>query len=125
MNLLSRTALLMGLVMFPAIALAECSPHAITMKDSIFTVGATVGVTLVAGLILNFTLASSLAGSGYRQTAANAASFGLAGFLGGSAGSVYMAMHDCGVANIHGGASIALALLGGVVMLFSLTTGKG
>ena len=102
----------------------NCTPHSITMSDHIFSYGSTLGVTLLAGVILSFTLATSLAGSGYRQTAANSAAFGMAAFLGGSAGTVYMAMHECGVTNANGGVSIAVAVLGGVFLLFSLATGK-
>ena len=124
MNLFLRTVLILGLTLLPTVAFAECTPHSITMSDHIVSFGSTLGVSLVSAMVLTFTLASSLAGAGYRQSAANAAAFGLAGFLGGATGTGFMAMHDCGVTNVNGGVSLAVAALGTVVLLVSVVTGK-
>lgn len=95
-----------------------------TNRDVLFALGATCVVTLVAGVILVSTMARSLAGSGFRQSSANAAAFGLAAMLGGASGATMMAVGDCGVKNMPGGVSLTCGVLGMVLLFFALMTGK-
>ncbi len=118
-----------SLLAAPALAFAQDEAEELcsmgpTNRDILFSVGGTALVTIVAGLVLVQTLARSLAGGGYTQTSSNTAAFGLAAFLGGAVGAGVMAMGDCGVANMPGGISLAVGLLGLVGLMFALATGK-
>ena len=124
-----------SLLVVPAIAIAtesaqenaEAQPQCPTgplAREMLSSLGGTAIVTIVAGLFLVRTLARSLAGSGYTQSSSNIAAFGLAAFMGGSVGTAVMAAGDCSVANVPGGLSLGVALVGLVAFLFSLATGK-
>jgi hypothetical protein len=129
MNRLNRLFFAVSLLAAPAIASAQDEAEALcsygpTNRDMLFSLGGTALVTIVAGVVLVQTMARSLAGSGYTQSSSNIAAFGLAAFLGGSVGGAVMAIGDCGVANVPGGVSLGVALVGLVGMIFALATGK-
>jgi hypothetical protein len=95
-----------------------------TNKQWAFSMGGLlIGTLVVAGVGVS-TLSPSLAGGGYRQSAANMAGLGLGGFIGGGVGAGVMASSTCGVANIPGWISIAVSAIGLLVLVFSLATGR-
>lgn len=93
-------------------------------KQWTLTMGALILGTIVMGGIGISTLSRSLAGSGYRQSAANMAGLGMGATVGGAIGAGLMISDVCGVVNLPGGISAAVFTMGLLALVFSLATGK-
>ncbi len=136
LSLFAVAAILMSLLSFTAIPAAyaqdeaeeeqdseDCSAS-IPTKNILLTLGVLVVGTGVMATVGMNTWSRSLAAGGHRQTAANMAGMGLGALIGGGAASGVFAAQCGGIGYWPGMLSVAVAIVGLVMMIAGAVTGK-
>ena len=101
-----------------------CAENGPGVRDWLFSTLAVLGASALLTMVGLGTLSRSLARSGYRQSNANGAGIGFGLTLGGTVGIVTAVARECGVGSSPGIFGVVVTLVGLVVLIAHLVSGK-